>query len=191
MIPVPILGATVGGVVGSVGGKLLGGVSGIALSKILEVYEKIKASNIKKMTTVPQLMSNISPESQLMRGLMTLALDPVEEQHIEKVVQEAMEATAPYASFYPSLDEFFHENDNTIKDKYQKVQELSTELFTDDQSSVEYFVLTPLPDENAPEEFASSADLLVLRWPGHGMKPWESDGEKVLDIDELNKPKNN
>ncbi|UJR25205.1 hypothetical protein I4U23_006557 [Adineta vaga] len=187
LIPVPILGATVGGVIGSVGGKLVGGVSGIALSKILEVYEKIKASKIKKMTTVPQLINNISPDSQLMRGLMTLAFDPGEEERITNIVQEAMESTATSTSLYPSLDEFLHDNSNLTNEKCRKVQELSTELFTDDNNSVEYFILTPVPDTNAPEEFASSTDLLVLRWPHDAIKPWESDGEKVLDIDELNK----
>ncbi|CAF1316049.1 unnamed protein product [Adineta steineri] len=192
LIPVPILGATVGGIVGSVGGKLIGGVSGIALSKILEVYEKVKASKIKKMTTIPQLMATISPESQLIRGLMTIALDKKdeeEEEQIATVIEQAMNSNSSSSSttsLYPSLDEFLHDNDNITKEKCQKAQELTTELFTDD-NSVEYFILTPIPDENAPEEFASSTDLLVLRWPLEALKPWESDGEKVLDIDELNK----
>lgn len=192
LIPVPILGATVGGIVGSVGGKLVGGVAGIALSKILEVHEKMKAAKIKKMTTIPQLMTNISPESELMRGLMTLAFDHEEERRIATVVQEAINPTAPpttTTSLYPSLDEFLHENPRVTNEKYEKAKELSTELFTDD-NSVEYFILTPIPDENAPEEFASSTDLLVLRWPTESIKPWESTGEQVLDISDLNTNKN-
>lgn len=185
----PILGATVGGIVGSVGGKLVGGVSGIALSKILEVHEKMKAAKIKKMSTIPQLMTNISPESDLMRGLMALAFDQEEEKRIATAVQEAINPTAPSTttttSLYPSLDEFFQENPRVTNEKYEKAKELSTELFTDD-NSVEYFILTPVPDENAPEEFASSTDLLVLRWPTEAIKPWESNGEKVLDINDLN-----
>jgi hypothetical protein len=148
----------------------------------------MKASKIKKMSTLPQLMANISPESQFMRGLMTLTLDKGEEERIANVVQEAMNSNSLSPSLYPSLDEFLHENSNITNEKCEKAQELTTELFTDD-NSVEYFVLTPIPDENAHEEFASSTDLLVLRWPTEAIKPWESDGEKVLDIDEINKTK--
>jgi hypothetical protein len=54
----------------------VGGVTGIALSKILEVNEKVKALKTKKMSTVPQLMSNIFPESHIVRGLMGLTMDP-------------------------------------------------------------------------------------------------------------------
>jgi len=67
----------------------------------------------------------------------------------------------------------------------KKAKELTTEIFTDD-NSVEYFILTPIPDENAPEQFASSIDLLLLRWPIEAIKPWETNGEKVLGIDDLN-----
>jgi hypothetical protein len=161
-------------------------VSGIALSKILEVYDKMKASKIKKMTTIPQLMATISPESDLMRGLMKLTLDHDEEEQITKVVQKAIDSNSSPPSLYPSLKEFM---DDYVPDgKYEKAKELTTELFPDD-NSVEYFVLTPVPDDNSPEEFASSTDLLVLRWPSEGIKPWESDGEHVLDIDEFNTKK--
>lgn len=160
-------------------------MSGIALSKILEVYETLKASKIKKMSTIPQLMANISPESQLMRGLMTLTLDHDEEERIAYVVQEAINSKTPSTSLYPSLDEFINDNSNIPQEKYVKAKELTTELFTDN-NLVEYFILTPVPDENAPEQFASSTDLLVLRWPTESIKPWDSDGEKVLDIDNLN-----
>jgi gas vesicle protein len=183
LIPVPILGATVGGIVGSVGGKLLGGVSGIALSKILEVYDKIKASKIKKMTALPQLMVNISPESDLTRGLMNLVSDRDEEERITDVVQKAIDSDSSITSLYPSLKEFMV--DDIPNEKYEKAKELTTELFTDD-NSIDYFILTPIPDENAPEEFASSTDLLVLRWPTDKLKPWESAGENVLEIDDLN-----
>lgn len=133
-------------------------------------------------------MSNISPESQFMRGLMTLALDhdkEEEEQRIANAVEEAINPNTPTNSLYPSLDEFLLENSNINKEKYEKAKELTSELFTDN-NSVEYFILTPIPDENAPEEFASSTDLLVLRWPIEATKPWDSNGEKVLDIDDLN-----
>jgi hypothetical protein len=185
LIPVPILGPTIGGVVGSVGGKLVGGVAGIALSKILEVHEKAKASKIKKMSTVPQLMINISPDSHIVRGLMGLTMDPEEEERIANVVEEAINGNAPKNSLYPSLDEFLPENSNVNTEKYEKAKELTTEVFPDN-NFVEYFILTPIPDENAHQEFASSTDLLVLRWPTETIKPWESSGEKVLDINDLN-----
>ena len=181
----PILGATIGGCIGSVGGKMLGAVAGIALSKILEVYEKSKASKIKKMSTVPQLMANISPDSQLLQGLMTLTFEHNEEERIATAVQEALTHKSSSTSLYPSLNEFLSDNSETNARNYQKAKDLTTELFPDDNST-EYFILTPVPDQNAHEEFASSTDLLVLRWPSEGKKPWESDGETVLDIDDLN-----
>jgi hypothetical protein len=145
----------------------------------------MKASKIKKMSALPQLMANISPQSDLMRGLMTLTSDREEEERITNAVQVAMNSNSSSTSLYPSLDEFIQDNSNVTKQKYEKAKELTTELFTDN-NSVEYFILTPIPDENAHEEFASSTDLLVLRWPIEQIKPWETDGQKVLDIDDLN-----
>lgn len=185
MIPVPILGPTVGGIVGSVGGKLIGGVAGIALSKILEVYEKAKESKIKKMSVIPQLIANISPSSELVNSLMTLTYESKEQEQIAHAVQEAITPKSSTNSLYPSLDEFMNENSNITPENYQKTKEITAELFNDDDS-IEYFVLTPMPDSNSPEEFASTTDLLVLRWPNGTNKPWESDEETVLNIDDLN-----
>lgn len=182
----PILGATVGGVIGTVGGKLVGGVSGIALSKILEVYEKVKAAKIKKMSTIPQLMANLSPESDIMRGLMAVALDRTEEERITQLVEEAMEPKPITNSLYPSLEEFTRGQDTMNEEEYRKAQQLATE-FMSDGNAAEYFILTPVPDGNAPEEFASTTDLLVLRWPTETSRPWEAEGESVLDIADLNK----
>lgn len=185
LIPVPILGATVGGIVGSVGGKLVGDVSGIALSKILEVYEKSKASKIKKMSTIPQLMNNLSPESELVRGLVTMAMDRNEEEKITAVVEEAINVKTSTSSLYPSLEEiiFTRDNTNATPEKCQAAKQLTIELFND-SNSFDYFVLTPLPDENAAEEFEASMDLLVLRWPLGTKTPWELEGEQVLDIND-------
>ena len=185
LIPVPILGATIGGTVGSVGGKLIGDVSGIALSKILEVYEKRKESKIKKMSTVPQLMENLSPESELVRGLIMITTDceEEEEEKISNVIQQAI--TSKPSSLYPSLDELISDNTNTTSEKCQAATQLTSDLFTD-STSYDYFVLTPVPDENAAEEFAASMDLLVLRWPLGTIKPWECQGEQVLDIEDFN-----
>lgn len=158
-------------------------MSGIALSKVIEVYDKYKESKIKKMSTIPQLMNNLSPESVLVRGLVTMAIDREEEQQISNVIDQAINSKT--SSLYPSLEEFAEENSNTTPEKCQAITDLSTELFTD-SNSYDYFVLTPVPDNNAPEEFASSMDLLVLRWPMGTIKPWEAYGEQVLDINDLN-----
>jgi hypothetical protein len=187
LIPVPILGATIGGTFGSVGGKLLGGVSGIALSKILEVYEKVKESKIQKMSTVPQLMSNLSPQSEMVRGLLTFAIDRDEEEKISNAVQEAMNlnsSSSSSSSKSPSLEDIVRTCPNATPDKYQAATQLSAELFTD-SNAFDYFILTPVPDGNAPEEFASSTDLLVLRWPQQTTAPWDSNEEQVLSIDDL------
>ena len=187
LIPVPILGATIGGTVGGVGGKLLGGVSGIALSKILEVYEKVKESKIQKMSTVPQLMTNLSPQSEMVRGLLTFAVDRDDDEKISNAVQEAIN---PYSSLSssssksPTLDDFVRTCPSATPEKYQAATQLSAELFTD-SNAFDYFILTPVPDDNAAEEFASSTDLLVLRWPQQTTGPWDSNEEQVLDIDEL------
>ncbi|CAF1236949.1 unnamed protein product [Adineta steineri] len=186
LIPVPILGATVGGIIGSVGGKLIGGVSGIALSKILEVYEQMKETKIKKMSAIPQLMSNLSPESELIRGLITLTVERQEEEQISNVIQEAMD-TKP-SSLYPSLEEFVRISSNITPEKCQAASQLTTEVFPD-SNSFDYFVLTAVPDNNAAEKFSASEDLLVLRWPMGNIKPWESNEEHVLDIDDLNSTK--
>ncbi|CAF1041093.1 unnamed protein product [Rotaria sp. Silwood1] len=187
LIPVPILGATIGGFVGSIGGKLIGGVSGIALSKILEVYEKNKELKIKKMSAVPQLMKNLSPESEIIRGLIAVVLERDEEEKISNGIQEAMHSDS--SKLYPSLEEFTRDNPNTTPEKCQAAARLTTTLFTD-SNEFDYFILTPIPDDNAPEEFASSTDLLVLRWPTRTVKPWEVNGEQVLDIDDSNLNKN-
>ncbi|CAF3233341.1 unnamed protein product [Rotaria socialis] len=183
LIPVPILGATVGGFVGSISGKLIGGVSGIALSKILEVYEKVKASNIKKMSTVPQLMANISPSSELVHSLMMIADDREEEEQVSNIIEHALNSHS--SLIYPSLEEFTNNTQNTTAEEYHAVTKLTAELFTDSHS-YDYFILTPVPDSNAAEEFAASTDLLLLRWPIGIVKPWESHGEQVMDIDDSN-----
>jgi hypothetical protein len=178
---VPILGATVGGIVGSVGGKLIGGVSGIALSKILEVYEKVKESKIKKMSTVSQLMSHLSPQSELIRGLMNVAMDSDEEENISCAIQQAINPSC--SSSVALLTDSVRTSCNTTHDQCQAVTQLTDEVFAN-SSSFDYFVLAPVPDDNAPDEFASSTDLIVLRWPKESAVPWESNGEQVLDIDD-------
>ena len=61
-----------------------------------------------------------------------------------------------------------------------------TENIVTESDDSEYFVLTLMPDENAPEQFASTVDLLVLRWPNGKAQPWSNDeGEQVLNITDL------
>lgn len=135
------------------------------------------------MSVVPQLMANISPSSELVHGLMTLTFQNEEEQ-IANAVQETINPKHLSNSLYPSLDEFYSDDPNT-QEQYRKSKELAVELFADDDS-IEYFVLTPIPDGNAHEQFASSADFLVLRWPTETIKPWECQEETVLKIDDFN-----
>ena len=137
------------------------------------------------MSTIPQLMANISPESELVQSLKMLTFEQSEDEHIMNAVDQAINHKSLSTSLYPSLDEYLCKESNLCADKCQKAKELTSELFTDD-GSVEYFILTPLPDDNAHEEFASSTDLLVLRWPMGLVQPWDADGETVLDIDDLN-----
>ncbi|CAF1172599.1 unnamed protein product [Adineta ricciae] len=186
LIPVPILGSTVGGVIGSVGGKLVGDISGIALSKIVEVYDRIKEAKVKKMVAIPQLMNHLSPQSELLRGLINISVNREEEVKITSGIQEAMNSEP--SRLYPSLEEFIRISPTVTPEKCRAASQLTTELFPE-SSSYDYFVLTPVPDENAAEEFASSTDLLVLRWPIDSIKPWESGEAQVLDINDLDSNK--
>jgi hypothetical protein len=137
------------------------------------------------MSTVSQLMNNLSFERELARGLITITTDCSEEEEakISNLIQEAI--TSKSFSHYPSLEKIMSDNTNTTPEKCQLATQLTIELFTD-SNSFDYFILTPIPDENAPEEFAASMDLLVLRWPLGTIKPWESEGEQVLDIEDFN-----
>jgi hypothetical protein len=156
------------------------------LSKIVDVYEKRKALEIMQMSTVPLLINNLSVESEILRGLMNIALEPEEEEQISTFIQQTMNSNS--SSVYPTLEEFARQISHITLEKCEVATKLTTELFTD-SNSYDYFVLTPVPDENAPEEFASSMDLLVLRWSMETIKPWEAGGEQVLDIDDLNSNK--
>ena len=187
LIPVPILGATLGGTVGTGAGKLLGGVTGIALSKIVEVHAKMKESKRKKMSTVPYLLNNLSPESDLVRGLMNLGVnrdgnEVEDEEKISNGIEAAINSDP--SSNSPALQEFVRTQlIPPPPEKCAAAQKLTLEVFTD-SDSFEHFILTPVPDDNAPEEFASATDLLVLRWPNGVEQPWNSSGEQVLDIDD-------
>ncbi|CAF4995445.1 unnamed protein product, partial [Rotaria sp. Silwood1] len=75
LIPVPILGPVVGSTIGTVSGKIIGSLSGIAISKVLEEYEKRKQEKIYyEMKTVSQLVAALLPESQFFQGLSTFSL---------------------------------------------------------------------------------------------------------------------
>jgi hypothetical protein len=161
----------------------VGGIGGIALSKIVDVLEKRKSSDTTHMSTVPLLMENLVPEVEIIRSLIRIEYEPREEEQISNAIDESINSKS--LSIYPALEEFIRSISNITLEKCEIATQLSTKLFPD-SDSYDYFVLTPVPDENAPEEFASSIDLLVLRWSINTMKPWESDGEQVLDIKDLN-----
>lgn len=136
------------------------------------------------MSAIPQLMQNLAPQSDIVRGLIAITMEhKEEEEEISNVIQKALHSDA--SSIYPSLEEFTSDNPNITTEKCQTAAKLTNELFSDSHS-FDHFILTPLPDNNAPEEFASSTDLLLLRWPRETIKPWESSGEHVLDIENSN-----
>ncbi|UJR23684.1 hypothetical protein I4U23_026667 [Adineta vaga] len=135
------------------------------LSKLLEVYKDMKESKIKKMTTVPQLMNDLSPESELVRGLRLISIDIEEEQKI-------------------SNEEFIRTILNIASEKCQAALQLTTELFSDANSN-DYFVITVVPDNDTADKFILSKDSHILRWPTSPAKPWETPREQVLDINNL------
>lgn len=167
----PILGSVVGGFVGTIGGKILFGLSGIAIPKVIEVYEKQKLTQIVNMKSVPQLIAHLSPDSELVQGVMTLA---------RSHEQNATTSQSALASFFKQLMDDYS---SLIVNQCQVATELIEEIFTNSDTS-DYFVLIPVPDVNSPEKFTSAVDLLVLRWPLGKVQPWAIDEEYVLDISE-------
>ncbi|CAF3297228.1 unnamed protein product [Rotaria sp. Silwood2] len=186
-IPVPVLGSIVGGIIGTVSGKIIGGLSGIALSKVVEVYEKQKREKINAMTTIPQLVTQLSDNEQLLQGLMKVTNNSEQETPIETIVREATtsDSSKSSSSLYPFFEQLIRQYSTFTDEECQMATRLSEDVFSNSNTS-EYFVLTPLPDENSPEEFASAVDLLVLRWPMGKPQPWENGEEQVLDIYEFN-----
>ncbi|CAF1028384.1 unnamed protein product [Didymodactylos carnosus] len=195
LIPVPLLGSTVGGLTGSIGGKLIGGITGIAISKIVEVYDKQKRQKIASMETIPLLMAYLSREEQLVQSLLTLTSinEPNTENKkhglnkpLSSAEFTAQNSNVTYKSLYPSLDEFLNTEEYTktfSDEKCRTATKLSDILSTTkDTSLYDYFVLTPLPDNNNDQQFITAADLLVLRWPSN---KWDFSEEKVLEINEI------
>ncbi|CAF1082675.1 unnamed protein product [Rotaria sp. Silwood1] len=178
LIPVPILGSVVGGVIGVVSGKMIGSLSGIAISKVLEVHEKKKQEKIDQMKTVLQLLAELSPESQFFRGLRAFVLDSEQAARAETTSDSSV-----LYSFFEQLGRVYS---SLTKDECQMETQQMQTIFLD-SNTFEYFVLTPVPDENSPEEFASTVDLLLLRWPIRQPQPWKIDEEHVLDISDLNR----
>ncbi|CAF1185538.1 unnamed protein product [Rotaria sordida] len=176
LIPVPILGSVVGAVIGTVGGRMIGSLSGIAISKVLEVYKKHKQEKISQMKTVPQLSAALSPESQFFQVLRAFLLDPEQAARAE--------TTSESSILYMFFEQLVRSYSNLTKDKCQMETQQMQTIFLD-SNTFEYFVLIPEPDENSPEEFASAIDLLLLRWPTRQPQPWKIDEEHVLDISDL------
>ncbi|CAF3646114.1 unnamed protein product [Rotaria sp. Silwood1] len=176
LIPVPILGSGVGAVIGTVSGKMIGSLSGIAISKVLEIYKKQKQEKISQMKTVPQLSAALSPESQFFQVLRAFVLDPEQAARTE--------TTSDSSILYMFFKQLVRSYSNLTKDECQMETQQMQTIFLD-SNTFEYFVLVPVSDENSPEEFASTIDLLLLRWPIRQPQPWNIDEEHVLDISDL------
>ncbi|CAF2682776.1 unnamed protein product [Rotaria sp. Silwood2] len=139
------------------------------------------------MTTLPELVAQLSQHDRLFQGLMTLTLDSEQEAQVETIVREATttDASKSNTSIYPFFEQLIRHYSILTCEDCQKATQLSENVFSNSNDS-EYFVLQPIPDENSPEEFASAVDLLVLRWPMGKSQPWEIGEEQVLDINDLN-----
>jgi hypothetical protein len=186
LIPVPIVGSIVGGVIGTVSGKVLGGLSGIAISKVVEVHHKQKQENVDQLETISELMVNLSRHNErLFQGLMTYALDSDQEAHVERIVKEATTIGSSSSALYPFFQQLISQYSILTDDECLVATHLTKNIFSDSNDS-EHFVLMPVPDENAPQEFSTTMDLLVLRWPNGKPQPWNNDEEHVLHINDLN-----
>lgn len=187
LIPVPIVGSIIGGVIGTASGKILGGISGIGLSKIVEAHERKKREKIDAMTTVPALTAKLSKEGDFVRGLMAVTLNSKCESQIDAIVEEATssESLVSSSALHTLFEQMICEYSVLTPELYQKAAQLSENMFSDSTES-DYFVLSPIPDENAPHIFGATSDLLVLRWPKVDSVPWELGEEHVLDIIDLN-----
>lgn len=191
LIPVPILGSVIGGVIGTVSGKVIGGLSGIAISKVVEVHHKQKQENVENLETISELMINLMRQNEkLFQGLRTYALDSDQETQVEVIVKKTTTITASSSS--PALFSLFQQlisQYSTLTDDECLVGTRLVGNISSNLDDSECFALTPVPDENAPEEFASAMDLLVLRWPNAEPKPWHNGEEHVLHINDYNTEK--
>lgn len=186
LIPVPVLGSIVGGVIGTVSGKIIGGLSGIAISKVVEVHKKQKQESVEQLETVCELMINLSRHNEkLFQGLMTYALDSDQETQVEQIVKEATTTGSASPALYSFFQQLITQYSILTDDECLVATRLAENISSNSNDS-KCFVLTPVPDENAPEEFATTMDLLVLRWPNGKAQPWHNDGEHVLHINDFN-----
>lgn len=185
LIPVPFIGSVIGGAIGTVSGKVLGSLSGIAISKVVEVFYKQKQENMDKLETVSELMVNLMRHNdRLFQGLTTYALDSDQEVHIENTVKVATTSGSSSSALYPFFQQLISQYTILTDDECLVATQLTENIVSDSDNS-EHFILTPVPDENSPEEFGASLDLLVLRWPNEKPKPWNNDEEHVLDINDF------
>jgi hypothetical protein len=122
----------------------------------------------------------------LFQGLMTYTLEPNQEAQVEIIVKEATISNSTSSSaLYPSFKQLIRHY-SMLTDEQCLVDTQLTENVVTESDDSEYFVLTIVPNENAPEQFASTVDFLVLRWPNGKAQPWSNDeGEQVLNITDL------
>ena len=123
------------------------------------MYDEYKHNDSNEIQTISQL---------LVRCLITDVNGINRQQTTESsVLHEFLEQLIKQYSFIAN-------------EKCLRATQLVENIFSDSINS-ECFVLTPVPDNNAPEEFASMLDLLVLRWPNEIPQPWnESNDEHIL-----------
>ena len=188
LIPVPIFSSIVGGVIGTVCGKIIGGISGIAISKAVEIHKKQKQKDVGQLETVSELMINLSRYNNFFHGLMTYALESDQETHVELIVKEATTTGSSSSALYPFFQQLIAQYSILNDNECLVGTRLAENIFSNSNDS-ECFALTPVPDENAPQEFATTMDLLVLRWPTGKPQPWHNDGEHVLRINDFNTEK--
>lgn len=170
-------------------GKIIGGISGIAISKVVEIHKKQNRENVEQLETVSELMINLSRHNEkLFHGLMTYALESDQETHVELIVKEATTTGSSSSALYPFFQQLIAQYSTSTDNECLIATRLAENIFSNSNDS-ECFVLSPVPDENAPQEFGTTMDLLVLRWPTGKPQPWHNDGEHVLRINDFNTEK--
>jgi hypothetical protein len=116
---------------------------------------------------------------------MTYALDSDQEAHVERIVKEATTTGSSSSALYPFFQQLISQYSILTDDECLVATHLTKNIVSDSNDS-EHFVLMPVPDENAPQEFATAMDLLVLQWPNGKPQPWNNEEEHVLHINDLN-----
>lgn len=180
LVPVPIIGSVAGGMVGTLTGKILGGLAGIPIAKCVELYNRFKHEDESETETISRLMIQIARDHEkLIQGLTSSAAEEFPEE-------VSTESTGTNSTLYLLFEQLIKQYPFMADEQCLEGIQLVRDMFSDEDES-ESFVLTPIPDKNAPEQFASMPDLLVLRWPSGTPQPWHDNSEDyVLNINPSN-----